>query len=90
MVYLNSTKSEWYNLLCFILQPFRGIVMNKKGIERNIVVLLFVLVLVVFSFAERDSRKLDKLYTTAQLLKKSTPVLSTVVAELPQKTASNN
>ena len=33
--------------------------------ERIAVVFLFVLVLVVFSLAERDSKKLDKLYTNA-------------------------
>lgn len=47
--------------------------MTKKGIEKKLVVLLFVLVLVVFSFAERDSKKLDRLYSTAQLLKKGIP-----------------
>ncbi|MGN6163089.1 MAG: hypothetical protein ACTHOF_00980 [Flavisolibacter sp.] len=36
--------------------------MNKAIIERNIVVVLFVLVLIVFSFAERDTKKLDRLY----------------------------
>lgn len=36
--------------------------MKKAIIERNIVVVLFVLVLIVFSFAERDTKKLDHLY----------------------------
>lgn len=57
-------------------------VMNKRGIEKNIVILLFVLVLVVFSFAERDSKKLERLYTTAQLLQKSSRILSETAAEL--------
>jgi hypothetical protein len=39
--------------------------MEKAKVERIAVILLFVLVLVVFSFAERDSKKLDKLYTNA-------------------------
>ena len=47
--------------------------MNKKKIERNIVVFLFILVLVVFSFAERDTKKLERLYHTAQLIKKDSP-----------------
>ena len=64
--------------------------MNKKGIERNIIVLLFVLVLVIFSFAERDSKKLEKLYTTAQLLKDSSKVLSEVATYLPAKANPNN
>jgi len=37
--------------------------MKKAVLERNMVVVLFVLVLVVFSFAERDSRKLNQLYS---------------------------
>ncbi len=37
--------------------------MKKALAERNIVVILFVLVLIVFSFAQRDSKKLEKLYT---------------------------
>ena len=39
--------------------------MERAKVERILVVLLFVMVLVVFSFAERDSRKLDKLYSNA-------------------------
>lgn len=45
--------------------------MKRKGIEKSLVILLFVLVLAVFSFAERDSKKLDRLYKTAQLLQKN-------------------
>jgi len=37
--------------------------MKRTLPERKIVVVLFILVLVVFSFAERDSRKLDQLYS---------------------------
>ena len=37
--------------------------MNKSKAEKKIVVVLFVAVLVAFSFADRDSKKLDKLYT---------------------------
>ena len=64
--------------------------MNKKGIERNIAALLFVLVLIVFSFAERDSKKLERLYTTAQLLKKNTPLASEVAAQSLPAQVSNN
>ena len=46
--------------------------MTRKGLERKLVALLFVLVLVAFFFAERDSKKIERLYTTAQLLNKST------------------
>ncbi|MFN2458010.1 MAG: hypothetical protein ABR502_07410 [Chitinophagaceae bacterium] len=38
--------------------------MRKSKVERSIVVVLFIMVLVVFSFAQRDSKKLDNLYTT--------------------------
>ena len=64
--------------------------MTKKGIERNLVVLLFVLVLVVFSFAERDSKKIERLYTTAQLLKKGSTLLSEVATKLPVSDKPNN
>lgn len=64
--------------------------MNKKGIERGIVVFLFVLVLVVFSLAERDSKKIERLYTTAQLLKNSAVILSDIAAQrLPAQPATN-
>ncbi len=38
--------------------------MNRKIAERNIAVLLFVFVLVLFSLADKDSKKLKQLYTT--------------------------
>jgi hypothetical protein len=38
--------------------------MKRALVERNIVVALFVTVLVVFSFAERDSRKLIEFYNS--------------------------
>ena len=56
--------------------------MNKKEIERKLVVLLFILVLVVFSFAERDSKKLEKIYRTAQLIKKASDKPADVAAEV--------
>jgi hypothetical protein len=37
--------------------------MKRAILERNIAAVLFVLVLIVFSFAERDSKKLRPLYT---------------------------
>jgi hypothetical protein len=39
--------------------------MNKRA-ERNIVVLLFLFVIVIFSFADRDSKKIKRLYTETQ------------------------
>lgn len=37
--------------------------MKRAVVERNIVVALFILVLIAFSLAEKDSKKLDQLYT---------------------------
>jgi len=74
----------------FYIAPRYGTVMNKKGIERNLVVLLFVLVLIVFSFAERDSKKIERLYTTAQLLNESSLLLSDVAGQLPTAEMPNN
>jgi hypothetical protein len=48
--------------------------MRRKAIEKTLVILLFVLVFVVFSFAERDSKKLDRLYKTAHLLQEKQPI----------------
>jgi hypothetical protein len=39
--------------------------MKKAILERNLVVILFVLVLVVFSLAERDSKKLQRIYNSS-------------------------
>lgn len=47
--------------------------------ERNIALLLFVTVLVIFSLAQKDTQKLDRLYTT------KTPSIAT---EKPGTTAS--
>jgi hypothetical protein len=83
---LNNTKRDYNNTLFrFILQPFR-LRMKKKVLEQLIVILLFILVLVVFSFAERDSRKLDRLYKTAQLVQKK---VSTHTTQAPPASANN-
>jgi len=36
--------------------------MKKTFSERNLVIILFVMVLITFSFAQQDSKKLEKLY----------------------------
>ena len=64
--------------------------MKKQGLERKLVVLLFVMVLVVFSFAERDSKKIERLYTTAQALKKGTQSSSNVVVKHLLKPSTDN
>ncbi len=36
--------------------------MNRTVVEKNLVVVLFILVLIAFSFAEKESKKLVPLY----------------------------
>ena len=63
--------------------------MKKIFIERNIVVFLFVIVLVIFSLAERDSKKLENIYVAGQLLEKAVPGLHETAANIspvPEKT----
>ena len=40
--------------------------MKRRIQERNIVIILFILVIITFSYAERDSHKLDQLYAPAK------------------------
>lgn len=61
--------------------------MNRALLERNVAAVLFVLVLVVFSFAERDTKKITRLY---QNYKYSKPTVKLVndqpilpIAQLP-------
>jgi hypothetical protein len=53
----------------------------KKGVERGLIVFLFTLVLVMFSLAQRDSRKLDRIYQTAAAIQQKNP--AQVVQALP-------
>jgi hypothetical protein len=55
--------------------------MKRRVQERNIVVILFILVIITFSYAERDSRKLDQLYA---------PVKTTYVPLQKEKNISGN
>ena len=45
--------------------------MNKTVAERNLVVLLFVFVIVLFSFAQKDTQKIKQLYTQVEKLRKN-------------------
>jgi hypothetical protein len=36
--------------------------MKRRVQDRNIMIIMFIVVLITFSYAERDSRKLDQLY----------------------------
>ena len=47
----------------------------KRVSEKHLVIVLFVLVIIVFSFADRDSRKLDQLYSTASVSQKLPSIL---------------
>lgn len=60
--------------------------------EKNIVVILFVMVLITFSLAQEDSRKMEKMYTgvnagTASRLLVQQPVLKT--QDTPAALSSN-
>ena len=39
--------------------------MKQARLEKNIVIVLFIAVLIAFSFAEQESKKIQKLYTGA-------------------------
>jgi hypothetical protein len=54
--------------------------MRKILSEKNIVVILFVVALVVFSFAQEDARKAEKMYLNADASGLVTP---------PKQTAGN-
>ncbi|RYZ45654.1 MAG: hypothetical protein EOO14_25490 [Chitinophagaceae bacterium] len=47
--------------------------MNRKGIENILVVFLFLMVLVVFSLAHKDSKKLERLYKASTLIQEQAP-----------------
>ena len=61
--------------------------MTKAFVERSTVVILFVLVLIVFSFAERDSKKITGQYnkkSTVETVKKATEyTVSAIQKPLP-------
>ncbi|HEY1021270.1 MAG TPA: hypothetical protein VGE06_03105 [Flavisolibacter sp.] len=63
--------------------------MNKKGIEKTLVVLLFVMVLVVFSFAQRETEKFDRLYRTTNLIQQQKLVQTVQTPTSPAKAAHN-
>ena len=57
--------------------------MKRALVEKNLVVVLFILVLIVFSFAERDSKKLDHLYSNPTVGKMK--LQQTVTASAPEQ-----
>ena len=56
--------------------------MKRTLSERNLVIALFVLVLITFSFAQEDTRKMEKGFTAANSISAS-PVLMAELRELP-------
>ena len=50
-------------------------ILKKAFNERNLVVILFVMVLITFSFAQRESKKLDKIYYGLKM-KEASPYVS--------------
>lgn len=63
--------------------------MKAKTVEQTLVVLLFLLVLVIFSLAEKDSKKLDRLYKTAQLIQKNERTPTAGLRPAPTRTPEN-
>lgn len=62
--------------------------MKRTVLERSFVVVLFVLVMVAFSFAERDTRKLFEKYNTKSTVEIPKQTVD-YTAEVPQKTKSH-
>ncbi|MBS1574904.1 MAG: hypothetical protein JST09_06330 [Bacteroidetes bacterium] len=62
-------------------------ILKKAFNERNLVIILFVMVLVTFSLAQKESKKLDKIYYGFKLKKASPYVLQKIStpAKLPQQ-----
>ena len=69
---LRSIKKIWYNILCLILQLHFARNMKRNLAEKGTVIVLFILVQIVFSFAERDSKKLVDIYTKNSSVKVKT------------------
>ena len=59
---MSSIKRGWYNFFLIYIAPDLAIKMKRALLEKGTVVVLFILVLVVFSFADRDTKKMVDLY----------------------------
>jgi hypothetical protein len=51
--------------------------------ERNLVIVLFVMVLITFSLAQEDSKKMEKMYTGSQTATASNLVSTQINQPLP-------
>lgn len=63
--------------------------MKKTLLEKSFVIVLFVLVMISFSLAERDTQKLFEKYNTKTTVKKHGQTVD-YTAEFPQKKLANN
>ncbi|MES1215125.1 MAG: hypothetical protein ABUT20_06400 [Bacteroidota bacterium] len=61
---------------------------RKTFNERNVVVILFVMVLLAFSFAQRETKKIEKLYLGYKVKSSSPQFTSTDKIITPKKKAS--
>jgi hypothetical protein len=53
--------------------------MNRALLEKNLVIVLFILVMIVFSLAERDSKKIEKFYTASKLIQEGSNLATTEI-----------
>jgi len=66
--------------------------MRRFFTERNLVVFLFALVLVTFTFAENDSKKIERLYipdNSAKFQPEASPTIEAFITK-PEKISSLN
>ena len=63
--------------------------MKRTILERSFVVVLFVLVIIAFSFAERDTQKAFEKYNTKSTVETPEQTAS-YIAETSEKTATHN
>lgn len=56
--------------------------------ERNIVVVLFVMVLVLFSLAQEDSKKMEKMYTGVNTSTASSLIAEHIIAAVKTEASS--
>ena len=97
--FISGLNSEYYlhkkissNIFCFILQPELELNMKRTLVEKGAVATMFVLVLIVFSFAERDTQKLIQQHSKTAQKFNTKPNLSASATEqklVPLRVAKN-
>ncbi|HEV7621831.1 MAG TPA: hypothetical protein VGO09_08865 [Flavisolibacter sp.] len=58
--------------------------MKKEAVEKKTIILLFIMVLVAFSFAQRDSKKLYLMYNNKSVTDKSNIPVAKDVLTFPK------